>query len=444
MQVYKNSNPFEVNMYVEKSFVDGEKLTKKIRGVASGPKKDRQGHMFSHEGIVSIQKAIEEGHIDSDGDWSEIPLVYEHETKWDSEVGWVTKAEIDEEGQLWIEAELDETSNKAMELYKRLTTPKRNGKMRQFGLSVKGQVTHYHKVWDDVQSAHIPVFNKMRLDEISVTSQPCYPADAYLAIAKSLNADSQEEVNMTQENDKNVEKSLFNLDPEQQKEVLEKVAEEVAEIEQAQADEVNNEPVVEEVVESTTEENPTTPADTVNIAGEETAPIEEQNVEREGALADQKNEDAAPAGYAVHPLNTQEAFGNVEKSISDLASRLSKLEEAIDTLVVKESAPAVVETVEEGETVEVQKSEGNSELERIESIVANAIGKLAEELEIVKSLVEEVSHDPADKSISIIKSKSDAVPQTPEEYRRQLVEKGTNPIRAGLMAGQKFATQADS
>lgn len=449
MEMYKNSNPFEVNMYVEKSYEDGANHVKKIRGVASGPKKDRQGHMFSFEGVKSIQKAIEEGHIDDDGDWSEIPLVYEHETKWDSEVGWVTKAEIDDDGQLWIEAELDDTSLKAMELYKRLNTPKRNGKMRQFGLSVKGQVTHYHKVWDEIQKSFVPVFNKMRLDEISVTSQPCYPADAYLAIAKSLNADSQEEVSeMTQESNKNVEKSIFNREPlkaeevEAHDEVLAQVAEEQAEPEVVVSNDNNDEAVeVEDNTNegSTTEENPTTEADTVNVAGEETAPIEEQHVERAGALADEKNEDAAPAGYAVHPLNTDEAFGEVEKSITNLASRLSKLEEAIDTLNVKESAPAG-ETAAEGETVEVQKSEQTSELERIESIVADAIGKIAGELEIVKSLVEEVSKDPSDKSINIVKSKSDATPQTPEEMRVKLIEEGMNPIRAAMVASGHFTS----
>ena len=438
MEMYSNSNPFEINMYVEKSYEEGENHKKKIRGVASGPKKDRQGHMFSSEGIMSIQKAIEEGHIDADGDWSEIPLVYEHETKWDSEIGWVTKAEIDDEGQLWIEAELDESSNKAMELYKRLTTPKRNGKMRQFGLSVKGKVTQYHKVWDEVMKSFVPVFNNMQLDEITVTSQPCYPADAYLAIAKSLNY--QEDTMSTETN--NVEKSLFNknqirdMPNEEKEELLEELVEDVNE-----NDDVENTEVVEnEVVEeSTTEVNPTTDADTVNTAGDETAPIEEPRVEREGALADEENEEKAPHGYAVHPLNTEEAFGDVEKSITDLTSRLRKLEEAIDTLIVKESAPAV-ETVEEGETVEVQKSEGNSELDKFESIVADAIGKLAGELEVVKSLVEEVAKDPSDKSINIVKSKSDEAATTPEEHYRKLVEEGTNPIRAALEAGRKFGS----
>lgn len=423
MKTYKNSNPFEINMYVQKTYEDESQHKKKIRGIASGPKKDRQGHTFSPEGVRSIQRAIEEGHIDSDGDWSEIPLVYEHETKWDSEIGWVTKAEIDEEGQLWIEAELDESSSKAMELYKRLTTPKKNGKMRQFGLSVKGIVTEYHKVWDDVKKSYAPVFNNMQLDEITVTSQPCYPADAYLAITKSLNY-HQEDVMDNEETV--VEKSLFD-----------RIQEKQAEVEQA-------EPVVAEETEATevateNEDLVASPPNEIPAEAVETEEVEEEVTQEPVETVEAETE--TPAGYAVHPQNA-EGIIEVQKSIETLVSRISKLEEAIDTLSVREREPAVVEAVVEGDTVEVQKSESTSELARIESIVAEAIGTLTGELEIVKSLVKEISEEPADKSINIIKSKGIVdQPTTANEYRVQLVEQGVNPIRAGIQASKEFANR---
>lgn len=466
MEIKTNANPFEINMYVQKSYEEGERHVKKIRGVASGPKKDRQGHMFSMEGIQSIQRAIEEGHIDAEGDWSEIPLVYEHENKWDSEIGWVTKAEIDDEGQLWIEAELDESSNKAMELYKRLTTPKRNGKLRQFGLSVKGKVTHYHKVWDEAMQSFAPVFNKMQLDEITVTSQPCYPADAYLAIAKSLNFENQEDTmsNVTgttgasartaantaaskaeaaASGPMNHAQSEATSAPETgvksedvNENTNERPAEETA-IEPGQVGvEVNPETIRESPKQDPSEIQSQTP-DEEN----QTDQVEEPEVNE--VNEDQKSEEETPAGYAVHPQNLEQEVVEVQKSLGDLVERFEKLEKAIDTLV-REKGEEVVATTDEGDTVEVQKSDNStSNLEaKFESIVVNAVGKLADELSIMKSLVEEISKDPADKSISIVKSKKDKEDiATPEGYREMLIQKGETPIKAGILTQIHFSDE---
>lgn len=439
METIKNDNPFEIYMNVTKSFtVEENGVTKKrIRGIASGPRRDKENHSFSRQGLLSIKKAIEDGFVEDDGSWTEIPLVYEHENKWDSEIGWVTKAEIDGTDHLWIEAELDESSLKAQELYRRLTTPKRNGKPRQYGLSVQGLVTEYREVWDEEIKKSVPVFDKMRLNEISVTSQPCYQADAYLAIVKSLQGKQSQENNMVNADNSNVEDQT----QVEQAEVVQEIPMPQVNVEEQPAEETAVEPGTAgvEVQEETVRAEPQQDDSEVQVQ------VVEDDVAAEEVPVVEAGEEPAvdapevPEGYAVHPQNVAADVVEVKKSLSDLVEKLSKLEGAIDTLMSKEGEE-VVPTIEEGETVEVQKSENvASDLDdRIESIVAKVFGKFTDELNIMKSLVEEIAGDPADKSISIVKSKSISAPETPEQFRLKLIEEGESPIKAGLRAAYEF------
>jgi len=452
MATFSNSNPFQVNMFIEKNFItdepDGTRKMR-IKGVASGPKLDRQHHKFSKMGLLSIKKAIEEGLLDEDGDRIEIPLLLDHKTGMDNEIGWVVKADLDDEGQLWIEAELDETSSKAQELYRKMSTPRRNGKPRKFGLSVKGVVTKYQQVWDDVVQKMVPLFDNLQLSEISVTPQPCYPADAYVAIVKSLNPANDMEVPMSDQTDNQTNNTQVESDTVVSPESAHLLEEQVAVEEADKTVKAPNEEVVEEVVADEGNKDEVL-AEEVAVEGNVNSDTERNEIEQPAedvkseVVEDAEKTDApaeVPAGYAVHPQN-QEVV-EVSKAVTELTERFVKIEKALDSLLAKENTEPVTEQEEKGETVEVQKSEvADSDLDvRIEKIVTGVIGKLSDELTVVKSMVEEISQEPADKSVSIVKSKADDEVQTPEQYFRHLVETGTDPISAGVRTGIRFNQQ---
>lgn len=429
-------NDFKFLMEIQKSSIeyddDGQRKMV-IRGIASGTRKDRQGDTFSKSGLLSIKKAIEEGFIDEEGDWQQIPLLSDHKSTWDNQLGWVVKADIDETDHLWIEAELDPNSSKAKELYSRLTTVGRKGRPAKFGFSVKGQVDEYHFVYDqEVQKAQ-PIFDRMKLKEISVTQAPVYPTPYPIVIAKSLQADEEYQQGM--------------------EEIMETVEVNGVEVSVQEDPQITNNSIAQpasdvQMEQEAPEEESTAPADDQVEAPVSGAPVETE-------VTDDKE---VPAGYAVHPQNTEsdvaaaetndeepvefptttenseeeDEVGQIKSTLQTVVDAVESLRQAVEKLNEEKVTPEVQETVEKS----MPENTDDDLDSRISVAVAKALSDLnfVKDIEAMKSMIEDISHDPADNSISISKSKDESKALSPEEFYSQLVNEGVDPISAGVRA----------
>lgn len=464
-------NNFSFTMNIAKSFTmvedDGEeKLI--IRGIASGTERDRQGDSFSREGLLSIKKAIEEGLVDDDGEWSQIPLRSGHRTEWDDILGWVTKADIDEDNRLWIEAELDKDSSKALDLHRKLTRGNGNGRKVKLGLSVRGTVTEYHFGFDPEVKKSFPRFDKMSLREISVTQKPVYPTPVYLAIAKSLTADPEYqqgmEESMSQAEDQNVQVEKAEEDSFTPRAFTEEGMEETSKAVEAARTEGANEKdstvneAAEEVNQHNEDASESPRYEEPNLPQEVEDRVEtDSDVREDGANNNENNsevENKIPEGYVAiggnvaseaKPEENQEVTTDPEKTseLDDIRSSIDQISELLSGLkseVDNIQSSREVQKAQPEETPEATPEETSDDMNsRIAIAVASAfkelgLDKLSGEVEAVKSAVDEMSHQPVDKSISVRKAKDEEDENDPTVRYRRMIEDGVDPIRAGLMA----------
>src|SRR5690606_33149279 len=104
--------------------------------------------------------------------------------RWDDTLGHLTKAWIDENWDLWVEAELDPDNPRSHYLYTKLT--KAGAGQKQYGLSIGGYVLEAGYEWSDTLQKNVRVFYDVGLAEVSVTSRPAYPTAYLNALAKSV------------------------------------------------------------------------------------------------------------------------------------------------------------------------------------------------------------------------------------------------------------------
>lgn len=445
---------FAMNI-AKSSTADTDKMV--IRGVASGTLRDKQGDKFSVKGLEAIKKSIEDGIVDQEtGEWGHIPLRSGHRTEWEDVLGYVTKSWLDPESNLWIEAELDEDSSKAQELYRKLS----KGKVK-LGLSVRGQVTDYHYDYDpDIQKAGI-FFDNLLTKEISVTSQPVYPMSYPIAIAKSLISDPQYQ--------EGLEEFMSNIE-------VSKADKDYASLpgrenEQAEASEVVEQEVVADqdaaVVDAEkSETDPRVEASEAiarGLTGNEDTATEPEEVKVVEAVADAGNVETKQApedDYVALPNteSTPQEASQQENSDAvadpaqndDLAEKLATLQVAFDELKAlvanqgtQEAKKAESEPVVEETPVEVTKADSSSQLspEALQAQIVSAVKATFEELGIVKALkdvevmkgaVEEMSGQPVDRSISVQKAKDSEDENDPLIRYKKLVEQGEDSIMAAM------------
>lgn len=466
-------NNFSFMMDIAKSFtaLDSEGEEKLIiRGIASGTERDRQGDSFSKEGLLSIKKAVEEGLVDEDGDWTPIPLRSGHRTEWDDILGWVTKADIDENNHLWIEAELDKDSSKALDLHRKLTKGNRHGRKVKLGLSVRGTVTEYHFGFDPEVKKSFPKFDRMQLKEISVTQKPVYPTPVYLAIAKSLTADPEYqrgmEESMTQADNTNVQVEKSEQDSFTPRAFTEEGMEETAKtVEAARTEGVDHkDATVNEAAEEVNKHNEDATADPryeePNLPQEVEERVEndpESQVSDEDEAANNDNKSDVPAGYvAVGGNNASEAKPEevqevstdpeVPSELDEVKSSINQISEMISTLKAEVDKIQSSREVQKAQPDEVQEATSENTSDDMNSRIAIAVAqafkelgldKISGQVEAVKSAVDEISSQPVDKSISVSKAKDEDDESDPTVRYRKLVDSGVDPIRAGLMVGRK-------
>lgn len=415
----------------------GEPTRMAIKGVASNTNRDKDGHRMTIEGLNSIQKAIEDGLFDEDGEWDYVPLLSGHKSEWEDKLGSITKAEIDDSENLWITAELDPTSNKAKELFIKVSKGNAVGRKPQLGLSVKGKATKYRFGIDPETQDKVTYLDHVLIEEVSVTSKPKNPTPYALAIAKSLTYPTEDtmEKDVTTALDpiaQAVEKAQESLENEAQvafTDGTEANAAPQAAAEAQPAAVVPSEPLVDA--------NPTT-AEAEALSAEQ---AEAANHERTQGVA------AVPPGYAAHPAQAaeQQAAPTQEVQTQPVAEAAAESTVTQDILRQLDELRAMVEKmhvpeVQKAETATTPATPVALDTANLAEIVALAVSKaledkgvttISDELAVVKGAIEALQNEPNDRSLSVSKAKTEDE-HDPFARMKSLREKGTDPIQAAL------------
>jgi len=420
-----NSNPFKTNesvdstdfkltMPIKKSYrkdIDGVSHMY-IAGLASGVNLDYHGEKMAKSAIHAFAKAIEEGIYLPDGELSLIPLRSGHRDEWDDVLGYVTKAEIDSDFNLWIEAELDEDSSTARDLFTKLNSPPRPNKPLKLGFSVGGKIKKASYDWDETIKARVKVIEDVLLREISVVGSPAYPTAYVEALQKSVKWDelSQEQVQ---------ESNMTQTDVQGQK------------VEETDA----------AVVKSTEESSD---AQTVVKSDESAADVKTEESQNDSVT---KNTEEAPA-------ETQDTETDVTKSetveVTPLEATVEALVKSVQTLTASVLAitdrlekssdtPAEVEVVvTETQEETVEKALETRVAESIESLLfkfkTETIDVMASELQAVKQSLEDISGQPLDKSVAVHSAKQEEDKSPLAQFEKSIAN-GDSIFGAAVKAG---------
>lgn len=387
-----NKHDFSFAMTVAKA--EGEETpegvikTMRIKGVASNTRRDLEDHQFTVQGLESIKKAIEDGLVDEDGDWSQIPLRSGHRGEWEDVLGYVTHAEIDDQQNLWITAELDPDSSKARELYIKVSKGNVHGRKAKLGLSVKGQTTKYHFGMDPEAKRRVTYLDNLLVEEISVTQKPKNPTPYSLAIVKSILADEELEQSMTEE------------------------------LDITKGEDVREHPALVKTEEELAEE-------AANAAAEAAA---HQHV---------SNESEAP----VQEVTTEPVVAEPNQN-ADLVAQISALTQLVQSLQADVAAiknqPTSVQKAIEDEPVVTAESVLPQQDENLDQKISVAVTKafsdlgIASQITNLQTVLDTLSQQAQDKSFSVSKAKDDEDSTDPTVIMNKLIEEGADPLAAAF------------
>ena len=155
-----------------------------VEGVASTTSIDETGERMSTEAIAKMAARLIGKYLRS-----------EHGRGWDDKLGEIVKADVKQDDNnrpaLWIKARLYDWSSKAKDLFNLLTD---GAKM---GLSVAGRIKPGGIVKQFVEAVgkYVPTYIDVEPTEVSVTDHPANLDTWALAVSKSLDETSGEEVN---------------------------------------------------------------------------------------------------------------------------------------------------------------------------------------------------------------------------------------------------------
>jgi HK97 family phage prohead protease len=368
--------------------------------------------------IDALAKAIDDGMVLPNGKWSMIPLRTKHDMEWDSILGWITKAETDENYNLWIEAELDPTNSTAVGLYKKLVEGDKPGKPLQLGLSVGGKIKKASYEWNHEFQKKVRIIEEVILKEVSVTSSPANPPTYIDVLAKSVN---WEEI----------------LPPNEELVLQERTMDDLNK---------NDDPKDTEVVatlETDVEGNAAETATTESAAQAEPAAEEAATTTTEDTQ-EAEAEPAVDTAETVTPKTEPEAETPNEVTLESVVAQLQQFlnkDKGSETEVTK-SEPSN----EENSDLDLAKALGPDLDARIATAVANALtsfatehlAPIAEQVKLVKSELDEISEQPLDKS-SVKRQAKDGQDSYADDFRKRLSEvRGTNgtvnPIKAAVQA----------
>lgn len=134
----------------------------RIYGIASDSSIDRDEEMFAPEAIQKMKDRIKSDNI---------PLRTEHENKWYTEIGSIVDADINEQGQLIIEAVIDDGISLGKDFI-HICKKANKGLVEMPGFSVAGDVLDAGYIFKDELKRHIKVYKDIHLKEISLVSNP--------------------------------------------------------------------------------------------------------------------------------------------------------------------------------------------------------------------------------------------------------------------------------
>lgn len=157
MPFMKNNEGFDFTFDIKKAEVSESNGKMIIRGVASTMSVDRQDEAMSKQAMDSMLKQINSG---------KIPLHKEHGRNFDDRIGHVIKGEIDNAGNLIIEAELNKKHPIAQFLYDSIKSGE------TLGLSVAGKVKGFTQQMRTDLGKVVRTLGDVVLREISVTKHP--------------------------------------------------------------------------------------------------------------------------------------------------------------------------------------------------------------------------------------------------------------------------------
>ena len=458
---------FHLALPIQKSYSVTENGETKmvIAGVASGVSVDLESDRMTDAAIHAFQTAVEKGIVDKDGQHSLIPLRTGHRKEWNDVLGYVTKATVDENKNLWIEAELDETSSVARDLFHKLRVGSRPGKPLKLGFSVGGFITKARNEFDTLSKKMVRVIEDVLLDEISVVGQPAFAPSFVDVLNKSTRWEDvptyyQEENSMT---------------------LRESTAKRVAE--ELQKDTQPVDPSTARVADEAPQPNDNVNTDNVaqvDAAAQVVDPVADEEAAREAAAEQaraqagvtdaQAQPEAQPQATGVQaegttPDNAGATTPSDDNALKELQDQVRALQDSVTQLLAAQqntnvsvgqvpdaaqaAQPEVAQTQPQGEPV--QKAETimvtpdvlkKSTEEFIVTAVTNAmlafktecLEPLTKEIDGIKATVEQIAQTPLDKSVSV--SPTGVPLNSVEQFRKHLADtKGkVNPIRESVIA----------
>lgn len=416
-KIPQGTGEFKLSMPIVKSYERDAHMF--VAGLASGTGLDFDGERMADSAILAFKKAVDEGiNLPVTGKWSLIPLRSGHGKEWDDVLGWVIKADVDENHNLLIEAELDDTS-KARDLFVRLTGGERHGRPIQLGFSVGGTIKKARKEWDAERHKSVRVIEDISLKEISVVGQPAYPTAYVEALTKSVDWD---EVPIPQEELK--ESSMTN--PQ-------------AVVDGATAQSQVTVPTEQAQVATNTPQD----ANAQVQAAQATTPSEEVSTTDPQSNAPAGNAVEAAANNASVDVSAQIAA--LTKTVETLAAKVDALQPQKVEEAAKAEAPKVEESADKSATTHVAAEEAKvtkSIEDAVTSAVAAAlaafkvenIDPLATGMQAIKSAVDEFGGQGVDKSFSVRQAKE--TDDAAERFRKAVSSKNSHvsPIGAAIRA----------
>lgn len=402
---------FKIIGRIAKAYKNEDHTKFYITGIASGTKVDRDDERMAESIIHMFKKAIDEGIYNYEGQWSLVPLVAGHDQEWDRHLGWVVSAEINEDHDLIITAELDPLAPNAMSLFQKLNRPIEVGKPLRLGFSVGGRIHETNVEHDPVTGHDRLVFVSGSLREMTVTGFPAYAPSYLSAVTKSL---ARKESNAMENQDEAV---------------VEKTADEViitdapdVSAEEAAVVEVE---AVEKAVETEAEAD-------VEKAAEEAEAVVEAVAEVEAVVeetVDKSNVEAATEVETDPSIADQLAV--LTETIAALKSGLAEVQKSL----------ASQAEVEEAEVEQVEKSTDATaaptlDVELIAAAMEKALAPIVADTKQLRADLEEIASQEVDKSLSVREGEGNA-PDPVESFNKRLSSgdiKTTDIIRESLIA----------
>lgn len=323
-----------------------------IVGFASGPELDAEGERIDEVMIYRFAEQI--------NSTSGMPLAdrlpYRDAHAKDGvfmDLGWITRAWVNEQGHLGVEVKLDDESPAATHLFRQIQRGK------QFGMSVGGMVIDFVDEYVESLGRFVRTYTDIILREISNTTRPAWSPSFGTVLAKAIK-DAEESESTPEGDNPSMDEELQQdietpaTDSSEQPEVekadeAEAVTEEEAvektdEVEETEeVEKTEEEPAAEEAVEDAEVEKTDEPAEEAEPEvekseeeSEEAAPeAEVEKAEEPDASTDELAKAMADSitNYIQHILRGV-ASGDIQKTVSaDEESTLTKSLQAFDQTV---------------------------------------------------------------------------------------------------------------